>query len=260
MSIYYHIYYEYITHKVLTPFYEKRLKSLSDLTLDKILKAKNPYLFRAKNIEIAGDLVRSIIDAHLSSQEETIFGNLLEGFAIHVAENLYKGFKRTPPLKSVDLEFERDGVYYIVGIKSGTVWGNSDQIRAMLNHFVIAKLFLREQGVTSEIVAINGCMYGTEPNPLKNTINRGAVLQEEDRIYYEYAGQEFWHFISEDADLYQEIVIPIAEAAKGRDIVFKTTYIGKINKMTEDFMERFLTSDKTQIDWTKLIDFVSKKR
>ncbi|MBD0372728.1 MAG: hypothetical protein ICV60_17925 [Pyrinomonadaceae bacterium] len=46
-------------------------------------------LFKAKNIELAQDLVKGIVDAHLSSQEETVFGNLLEGFAIYVSEKLY---------------------------------------------------------------------------------------------------------------------------------------------------------------------------
>jgi site-specific DNA-methyltransferase (cytosine-N4-specific) len=55
-----------------------------------------------------------------SLQEEGIFGNLMEGFAIYVSKILHNGFKSE--LKSVDLEFERDDVYYIVGIKSGTNW------------------------------------------------------------------------------------------------------------------------------------------
>lgn len=81
------------------------------------MKRKNPYLFKAKNLELASDLVKSIVDAFLSSQEETTFGNLMEGFAIFVSETKYGGFKSK--FKSVDLEFERDGMYYIVGIKSG---------------------------------------------------------------------------------------------------------------------------------------------
>ncbi len=256
------LYHAYLSNDVLKPFYQKRLERITILTLDTILKSKNPYLFRAKNIEVAGDLVKSIIDAYLSSQEETMFGNLLEGFAIHVASTLYNGFKRRPALKSVDLEFQREGVYYIVGIKSGTVWGNSDQIRAMKDNFKEAKRLLRqEENVTSEIVAVNGCMYGTDANPLKNMKGRGKqiVPEEPDKVYYKYAGQDFWHFISGDDNLYQEIIIPIGAEAKGKDAAFKEAYTRKVNQMTEDFTARFLTPDKL-IDWTKLIDFVSKRR
>jgi hypothetical protein len=34
--------------------------------LASVLKRKNPYLFKAKNIELAGDLVKSVVDAFLS--------------------------------------------------------------------------------------------------------------------------------------------------------------------------------------------------
>src|SRR5689334_6730602 len=129
MTSKYRRYHDFLTNHVITPFYENRLNNLNQLNLHGVLKRKNPYLYKAKNIELAGDLVKSIVDAFLSSQGETIFGNLLEDFAIYVSRTLYGGFKSG--LKSVDLEFERDGVYYIVGIKSGTNWGNSDQVNRM---------------------------------------------------------------------------------------------------------------------------------
>ena len=113
----YQAYYDYLAEHVITPFYHKRFADLQSLNLNNVLKRKNPYLFKAKNIELAGDLVKGIVDAYLSSQEETIFGNLLEGFAIFVSAKLEGGFKSLR--KSLDLEFGRDGKYYIVGIKSG---------------------------------------------------------------------------------------------------------------------------------------------
>ena len=61
-------------------FHDKRLSSLSKLNLRGLLKRKNPYLFRAKAIVNADQLVRSILDAHLSSQEETMLGDFLEQF------------------------------------------------------------------------------------------------------------------------------------------------------------------------------------
>lgn len=116
-SLDYELYYEFLTKHVLEPFYAKRLNTLNKLTLEGMLHRKNPYLFKAKNIELAGDLVKSVLDAFLSSAEETTFGNLLETFAIYVSSTVDGGFKSKR--KSVDLEFQRNGVYYIVGIKSG---------------------------------------------------------------------------------------------------------------------------------------------
>jgi Type II restriction endonuclease EcoO109I len=254
----YQPYFDYLAEKVITPFYNKRLEGLSSLKLIDVLKRKNPYLFKAKNIELAGDLVKSIVDAFLSSQEETIFGNLLENFAIYVSEISYGGFKSN--LKSIDLEFERDDVYYIVGVKSGINWGNADQISKMKDNFKVAKEVLRERGVASEIIAVNGCMYGKDRNPLKDKRKHkdGRVIDEEpDKVYYKYAGQDFWYFMSQDDDLYREIIVPIDQKARGRDEVFKSAYSAKVNEMTQDFMNFFMQNN--QIDWSKLIDYVSKR-
>lgn len=245
----YQHYYDYLAENVITPFYNKRLTDLKALTLNKILKRKNPYLFKAKNIEIAGDLVKGIVDASLSSGEETVFGNYLEDFAIYVSNHLYGGFKSE--YKSVDLEFSRDDTYYIVGIKSGTNWGNSDQIRAMQDAFALAKTILRSKGIKTPIVAVNGCIYGKDRNPFKGSHT------DSEKHYYKYAGQEFWRFVSGDDELYREIIKPIDEEARQKDDVFQKTYAAKINEMTLDFVERFTTEGT--IDWIKLVDFVSRR-
>jgi hypothetical protein len=48
-------------------------------------------LFKAKNQNTAHDLVKTILDAHLSSQEEGIFGGFLEELAIFICERVYGG-------------------------------------------------------------------------------------------------------------------------------------------------------------------------
>lgn len=211
----YEKYDEYLKSQVISPFYHKRLQGLSKLKLKDVLKRKNPYLFKAKNFDLAGDLVKSIVDAFLSSQEETIFGNLLEGFAIYVSSELYGGFKSK--LKSVDLEFVRDEIYHIVSIKSGIYWGNSDQITKMRDNFKAAKNILREQGIVNEIRAVNECMYGKEKSSLKTS-------PDSDKNYYKYAGQDFWFFISGDHNLYCEMIKPIDQEARQKDEVFQNAY------------------------------------
>lgn len=64
-------------------FHQKRIKSLDNLELIKVLKRKNPYLFKAKNVLTAEQIIKGIVDAHISSNEETIFGDWLEGLAIY---------------------------------------------------------------------------------------------------------------------------------------------------------------------------------
>lgn len=248
MSSAYAHYHDYLAEHVIAPFYNVRLNNLKGLRLTGVLRRKNPYLFKAKNIELAGDLVKSTVDAFLSSQEETIFGNLLEGFAVSVSKTLYGGFKSE--LKSVDLEFERGGVYHVVGIKSGTNWGNSDQVNRMRDNFKAAKQLLRARGV-AEVVAVNGCIYGKDGRPFK-------THADPDKQYYKYAGQDFWRFVSDDDDLYREIIKPIDEEARRKDETFKKAYAAKVNEMTQEFTANFMTTDN-QIDWLKLIDYVSRR-
>ena len=93
-------------------FHQRRLQSLKQLKLLDVVKRKNPYLFKAKDINTAHDFVKNILDARLSSQEETIFGNFLEGLAIYICSHVYGGQKSSA--EGIDLEFEKDNNRYIV--------------------------------------------------------------------------------------------------------------------------------------------------
>ena len=64
--------------KNIVDFHDRRLKKIKSLSLHGILRKKNPYLFRAKNINLASDLIESIMQAFLSSSEEPMFGEFLE--------------------------------------------------------------------------------------------------------------------------------------------------------------------------------------
>src|SRR3954471_23082122 len=114
-------------------FHQKRADNLQKLKLREVLLRKNPYLFKAKSVSTASDIVKTILDAHLSSQEETIFGEFLEGLAVFVAGRVYGG--RKSATEGIDLELERDGAKYIMSIKSGPNWGNSQQILRMRDNF-----------------------------------------------------------------------------------------------------------------------------
>lgn len=242
----------FITSYVIKPFYEIRLSRLEAAKFSLIIKRKNPYLFKAKNIETAGDLAKSTLDAFLSSQEETIFGDLMESLAIHVCQEVFNGKKAEEgKYRSVDLVFDRDGKTYIVGIKSGPNWGNSDQINTMKRNLKIAKKLLRVGLKKNNIVSVNGCIYGKDHTPHK-------VNKDPDLSYYKICGQSFWELISGDDQLYKKIIQPLDKEAKKRDDVFRELYIKKVNEMTKDVVDFFYTKD--YLDWDKIIDYVSKKK
>ena len=131
---------QYVENNIGT-FHEKRIQSLDSLKLVNVLKRKNPYLFKAKYVLTADEIVRGIVDAHISSNEETIFGDWLEGLAIFINGKVYDGRKSGIP--NIDLEFDNDGTRYIVTIKSGPNWGNSSQIKKMKTDFSTSKKTLR---------------------------------------------------------------------------------------------------------------------
>ena len=136
-------------------FHKKRIDRLNDLKLKEVLKKKNPYLLKAKKTETAEQIIRGIVDAYISSSEETIFGDWLEGLAIFICQKVYDGWKSG--ITGIDLEFDKDDIRYIVNIKSSPNWGNSRQIPKMLSDFSAAKKTLRTSNSKLNIVAVNGC-------------------------------------------------------------------------------------------------------
>jgi hypothetical protein len=76
----------------IVQFHNKRISILTRLSLNKLLK-KNPYLFRAKDITKASDLIDGTMSAFLSSSEEKVFGDFLEDLAIFIASKTTGGHK-----------------------------------------------------------------------------------------------------------------------------------------------------------------------
>ncbi len=218
-------------------FHEKRISSLDTLSLHKVLKRKNPYLFKAKHILTSEEIVRGLVDAHISSNEETIFGDWLEGLAIFISSKVYGGWKSG--ISGIDLEFDHDNKRYVVNIKSGPNWGNSSQINKMKSDFKTAQRTLRTSNSKLSVVCVNGCCYGRDNKPDKGD-------------YYKYCGQKFWEFISGDKSLYIDILEPLGHKAKERNDDFLDSYSRRINMFTLEFGKMFCDNSGV-INWGKLV-------
>jgi hypothetical protein len=117
-------------------FHEARIRNIQNLKLKTLLENKNPYLFRAKNLNAAANFVTALLDARLSSSEEGSFGNFLESFAVFVATQCAGGQKS--PATGIDIDLTKDDVRYLISVKSGKNWGNSSQYKASGQHFADA--------------------------------------------------------------------------------------------------------------------------
>ena len=231
--------YEYVNTHIVS-FHEYKIKSIDGLKLDKLL-TKNPYLFKAKNIATAGDLISGLLEAFLSSSEEKLFGDFLEGLAVFIAEMTCNGHKSTA--QGVDLELFKDGTHYIVSIKSGPNWGNSSQQDKLEQDLKNAVARIKQTNRNANVQPVLGICYGKT----KTTYLRG---------YMKVVGQNFWYLISENENLYTDIIEPIGYRAKEHNENFLIEKSNLTNRFTKEFIDRFCR-ENGEIDWVKLVQFNS---
>lgn len=134
------------------------------------------------------------------------------------------------------------GITYIVSIKSGPNWGNSSQIKKMVDNFKKAQRILRTSGGPTHVRCVNGCCYGRESRPDKGD-------------YLKLCGQEFWQFVSGDERFYLDIIEPLGHRAKQRNEEFDESYGRVLNRFTREFIDEFCPNDA--IDWERLVQFNS---
>lgn len=202
---------------------------------------KNPYLFKAKNINTAADLITELLYAYLSSSEEKIFGDFLEELALYIAGRIYRGKKSAAP--GIDLEFRKQDIDYLISIKSGTNWGNSSQQSKQENDFKNAVKVLKQSNQTMNIQPVLGICYGKT----RTSFIRG---------YMKVVGQSFWYLISDSKFLYKDIIEPIGYKAREHNDDFLKEKARIVNLFTNEFINDFCR--KGIIDWNKLVVFDSK--
>ena len=229
---------EYVRDNI-SQFHEARINKLKTLKLEDLLKKKNPYMYKAKNINAADTLVRSLASAFMSSAEETMFGDWLEGLAIFVASEVYGG--RKSAADGIDLEMDKDGYHYVVSIKSGPKWSNSTSLRKQMEHFRKAVKVYHTSGNKIPCIAIEGCCYGRE--------------HSENDTRTKICGQEFWLFISGSNTLYRDIIEPLGTDAKAKNDAYQQEYDAMITKFILQFAEKYC--DDGAIMWDKILEFNS---
>ncbi len=156
---------EALAQAALDDFYDRRIAKLDGLRLADVLKTKNPYLFRAIGIETPAEMVASLLQAYMSSSEETIFGDAF-------FEPIVLGVTGGQPSsgEGLDVDYETDEEFVVIAVKSGTKWGNSQQRVRLRDNFAKARHIYGTRRSSKRFVALLGQCYGTEvlqPTPEK---------------------------------------------------------------------------------------------
>jgi len=219
-------------------FHANRINKLQKMNLKEMLTRKNPYLYKAKDILTAGQLVESLASATMSSAEESIFGNWMEGLAIFVAEQVYGGYKSAS--EGIDLEFDKEGIHYFVSIKSGPSWSNSTSMARQKQEFVKAVKVYNTSRKATVSRCIEGCCYGND--------NKGY----NDSTHEKYCGEKFWTLISGEPALFVDIVEPLGYKAKEKNEDYKKEYTRMINKFTAEFIKDYC-NETGDILWDRIV-------
>lgn len=158
----------------------RRLNGLRNVAASKLLKNKNPFLFAAPGVDSVEALADRLLDAFLSSSEETIMGN---AFFEPIARAASQGMKSSA--KGVDIEVVVDGTHRATAVKSGTKVFNSSSKKKQDDCF--RAVLQRHMGSRVRVDCIVGYAYGcTRFRPRKKYIFR------------QMAGREIWTYMSGD--------------------------------------------------------------
>ena len=228
-------------------YQQARVHALTELKLSTLLAGKNPYLFRAKNLNIAGDLISALLSARMSSAEEGAFGRFLEELAIFVATETSNaetsGIAQKAGVKGIDIELMRDGKRYLIAVKSGKQWSNASSMRQQKQNFIEAVRVIKQSKHSLELVPTLGICYGKF-----KTVHNGLFLH--------IGGQSFWHLLSGDLDFYTEVLEPLGHQAEVYDAAHKAELAKTHNRLTREFISEFCSEDGA-VDWVKLTRAVS---
>ena len=224
----------------LREFYKRRIHKLSEIRLRPFLARKNPYLFRARAVEKASELIEQLLFAHLQASDETIFGDVFFEPIAKVASGAV-----VSPAPGLDFAIESETRYTAVAMKSGPNIFNASQKRRQSDEFNSIRARLHK--VQKQFDPLLAHAYGrlnTEPDKF--------------RTYRDRSGQAFWTEVTGDSDFYLKLIRLMADEPLRRQEEFELAWGALVNRFTAEFVLDFCFEDG-RIDWEKLTQFVSAK-
>lgn len=227
--------------EALESFYNSLIEKIDGLNINKVMKRKNPYLYRAKAMQNASEIVDSVLTAFVSSSEETIFGNC---FFEPIAVAASGGNKALAEGIDLMVEKKKEGTVYAVAVKSGTSVFNADSKKRQEQNFIAASKLAKQAKLRYE--AYIGYSYGK-----KKESGRGTP-----KIYRELAGKQFWAELTGDEEFYIKIIKFMGTMPEQYVANYKESYNRAANRLVREFSINFCKEDGS-IDWEKLVEFNS---
>lgn len=227
--------------QALDSFYKSLISKIDTLNINKVMKRKNPYLYRAKAMQSASDIVDSVLTAFVSSSEETIFGNcFFEPVAI-VASN---GNKALAEGIDIMIQDNENNTITAIAVKSGPPVFNADSKRRQEQNFMAALKLAQQTKARYE--AYIGYCYGK-----KKDSGRGKP-----KMYQELAGKNFWWKLTGDENFYIKLIEYMGDLPEKYVARFQESYMKASNRLVREFSNNFCMEDGS-IDWEKLVRFNS---
>lgn len=225
----------------LEQFYNSLLEKIDTINIDSIMKRKNPYLYRAKAIQSATEIVEGVLSATVSSSEETIFGNcFFEPLAIAASG----GSKALAEGVDIMVDDRENNTIYAIAVKSGPSVFNADSKKRQEQNFNAArKLAQQAKAIYEPIIAYS---YGK-----KRSTGKGRPT-----IYKELAGQDFWAELTGDPDFYLKIITYMGNMPEQYLEKYRESYNKASNRLVKQFTDKFCDDDGS-INWDKLVRFNS---
>ena len=221
----------------LDSFYKNLIKKVNSLNIKAVMRRKNPYLFRAKAMNGAAQIVDAILTAFVSSSEETIFGNV---FFEPIAVAASQGQKALA--EGVDIMLERENTIYAIAVKSGPSVFNADSRKKQEQNFIAANKLAQQ--AKKRFVPIVGYGYGK-----KKISDRGLP-----KFYKELAGKDFWAELTGDEEFYIKLIRFMEKIPEKYIEEFNASYQKAENRLIREFTQEFCLNDGS-IDWEKLVKF-----
>jgi Type II restriction endonuclease EcoO109I len=230
--------------QLLAVLYERRFIQLRALTLTKLLN-KNPYLYRAVGIQRPDHLLEGLLNARISSSDETIFGNeFFEPLALWAAQNAKIEGRHASIGAGAgqDISIESATEYFAISVKSGKNIFNSQSDKGQKAEF--EQLEARLKKLKKAFHKIVGFGYGRQTQP------------KTPKSVRKIAGQEFWQLLTGESDFYVRIADAISSPAMAHKEAFDKELLKKHSELLRQFMLEYVEADGS-VRWQKVVEFNS---